>query len=255
MKIVLALLVVAASACAGAGDPDPVAPDAGIGQGGGGADDPEESAEDATCAVGTHTCGTACVGDQQNEPAVGCKFGCGQACPEPENGSATCTDSSVCDITCDPGYSEVNGSCVAFSCSNVGYTCGDFTDDAGTTFSCGSCFGSTTCNSNHTCNVASDSYEPNDSQSAAKDLGSFNDADNATRTVERLTIDESSDYDWFKFRVADGFDFNNPDVYVSLSHRGTSLGWLDSSHELTVWFKCDSGDDGTNVDCGEWYTT
>ena len=257
MKIVLALVVMAAAACANAGqEAEEIGPDAGMsGQGGGGADDPEESAEDATCAPGTHTCGTACVGDQANTPEVGCKFGCGQACPVPENGSATCTAGSVCDITCDAGYSEINGECVAFSCGNVGYVCGDYTDDAGTTFSCGACYGSTTCGSDHKCNIASDSFEPNDSSTSAKDLGSFNDADNASRWVEKLTIDESTDSDWFKFRVVDGFDFNNPDVRVSLSHRGTSLGWLSSSHEITVWFKCDGSDEGTNMDCGEWYTT
>lgn len=256
MKIVLALLLAAVSACANAAEPDPIAPDAGMtGQGGGGADDPEEQSEDKTCAAGTHTCGTACVADQANSPDVGCTFGCGEACPAPANGSATCSAGSVCEIECNPGYSQENGACVAFSCSSVGYSCGNYTDDAGTTFSCGTCFGSTTCGSDHECNVAADSFEPNNSSSTAKDLGSFNDADNASRWVERLTIDDTSDYDWFKFRVVDGFDFNNPDVRVSLGNRGTQLGWLASSHDLTVWFKCDGSDEGTNMDCGEWYTT
>ncbi len=221
-----------------------------------GGDDPDDpgSEEDEGCGLGAHTCGQACSADTTNTPDVGCMYGCGEACPGTTNGAATCSSTGVCELRCNTGYTEMNGQCVQFSCAAVKYACGNYVDDAGTTFACGTCYGSTTCGSDHTCNVAADAHESNNTRTSAVDLGSFNDFDNKERTIENLTVHETTDYDYFKFRVVDGFDGNNPDVRVSLRRTATSLGWLASSHELSVWFKCDSGDDGVEVTCGEWYT-
>ena len=234
-------------------DTEPTEP-SGSGAGDSPTGDPDEDEEDATCGFDTHTCGTSCVPDTENTPELGCMYGCGTPCPGAENGTATCTASGACDITCDGGYAKVGGECQAFSCTDVGYACGDYYDADGTMFSCGTCSDGVSCGFDNTCDVPADGMEANDTEAAASYLGDFNDADNVERWFERLSIHDEADVDWFTFRVKDGFDSNNPDVSVSLTKRGTDLGWLESWHELTVWFKCDSADEGTTVKCGEWYT-
>ena len=96
-----------------------------------------------------------------------------------------------------------------------------------------------------------DTSEPNDSPAQANDLGSFDDYDKSSFWIENLSV-HVEDEDWFRFRVLDGLDGGNPDVAVQLSDRVDQLGWLASSHELTVWFACDTQDVGTSVACGEW---
>jgi hypothetical protein len=251
--LVVAVAPIAMSACAtsdgGYGDTEGAG-----GKSDSGGDDPDDPGSEETvgCGIGSHTCGASCAQDTTNTPEVGCMYGCGEACPGTANGAATCSATGVCELTCNSGYTEINGQCVMFSCAKVEYACGNYINDDGTTFSCGACFGSTVCGTDHKCAVAADGLETNNTRDSATDLGSFNDADNKERTVGNLTIHETTDYDYFKFRVVDGFDGNNPDVRVDL-HRPTTLGWLESSHELSVWFKCDSGGD-SSVTCGEWYT-
>lgn len=239
---VLALTTLVATSCAQS-TIEPM-PDAAQGD----PDDRDASNPEAGCAAGTHVCGDTCMADNTNEVAVGCRYGCGQPCPEGAHGSASCTALGTCGLACDPGYTNLNGECLVLSCSDLGYLCGDAFDDAGNAFSCGACLGAATCTSNHVCDVPGDAWEPNQTQPAARDLGALNDADNLGRTVAALTIDEAMDEDWFKFRVIDGFDANNPDVHVGLS---LDSGSLVSNHELTVWFKCDTGDAGTAISCGE----
>ena len=214
------------------------------------AGDPDEQDEpdpQADCGPGTHVCGSTCMADNTNSVSVGCRFGCGQPCAAGANGTPTCTALGTCGLDCNPGYSNLNGECVVIGCSDLGYICGNAIDDDGGSISCGTCLGSATCAVDHTCNVPPDAWEPNQTQQAADDLGSFNDYDDATRTVAALTVGNAMDVDWFKFRVIDGFDANNPDVRVALSLQGGSLA---ANHELTVWFKCDVGD-ATSVSCGE----
>jgi hypothetical protein len=140
----------------------------------------------------------------------------------------------------------------------MGYSCGSY-DDGQSTFACGTCLDSATCGADHRCARPRDSRESNDVLTMASDLGDLDDSDDATVAIAGLSIDSEHDVDWFRFHVTDGFDGGNPDAHVTLSHRYTSsgydLGWLSDSHELTVWFKCDGADNGSSVECGEWYST
>src|SRR6478736_9709301 len=52
------------------------------------------------CAAGQHACGAGCITDQANDPANGCRLGCGAACPTPTMGTASCTSAGTCDFTC-----------------------------------------------------------------------------------------------------------------------------------------------------------
>jgi hypothetical protein len=238
---VLATLV--ATACASSSPPDDPMPDAAQGD-----PDPDPPDPAAGCAVGTHMCGDTCMPDNTNQVALGCRFGCGEPCPEGAHGTASCTALGTCGFDCEAGYTNVNGVCTVLSCSDLGYLCGDAFDDAGNAISCGTCANGASCTSGHVCDVADDAMEPNQTAAAARDLGTFDDADDAGRTVAGLNIAENMDEDWFKFRVIDGFDAGNPHVHVGLS---LNSGVLAANHELTVWFRCDAGDAGTQISCGE----
>lgn len=207
------------------------------------------------CEAGKHACGELCIGDRPNQPNLGCALGCGTPCEAPDGGVATCSTAGTCDFTCPAPAAKIGGACVLSACSDAGYTCGSLVDDGGSQIACGSCFGSVGCGADHHCDVASDAREPNNAVAQATQLGTFNDYDDATAWVDNLSIDHRLDADWFKLRIVDGFDAGNPDARIQLAQRGSSLGWLDSSHELTVWFKCDTADAGSRVRCGEWYTT
>src|SRR4029453_15827288 len=120
---VFALASLVASACAASGSDE--MPDAGAGD----PDEPDEPDPQAECMPGTnsgmHACGMTCVPDNVNTVELGCRFGCGEACPGGGNGSATRTAVGTCGLECNPGYANVNGECVVLSCSDVGYVCGD----------------------------------------------------------------------------------------------------------------------------------
>lgn len=211
----------------------------------------------ASCGMDEHACGTSCVANRPNDWSSGCSMGCGGACAVPAHGSPTCTTAGLCGIACDDGYSLVGDQCVAASCEQAGYSCGTYDGGEGSV-DCGSCLGTATCGVDHQCQIARDSKEANDTLGAATNLGDYNDYDDRKDTFGALSIDSAHDEDWFTFHVTDGFDAGNPDAYVQLSHShvisGTDVGWLDSDHELTVWFKCDGADNGSSVTCGEWYS-
>ena len=207
------------------------------------------------CEAGKHACGEFCVGDRPNEPDLGCALGCGTPCEAPEGGDASCSTAGTCDFTCPAATAKIGGACVLSACSDAGYACGAIVDDGGSQISCGSCFATVGCRGDHQCDIASDAREPNNAAAQATQLGTFNDYDDASSWVDNLSIDQSLDADWFRLQIVDGFDSGNPNATIQLAQRATQLGWLDSSHELTVWFKCDTADAGSRVRCGEWYTT
>jgi hypothetical protein len=205
-----------------------------------------------------HACGPQCAPNQENNVDVGCAMGCGDACKSPLHGHPVCTDAGVCAVACDTGYSLSGDQCVAEGCSQVGYSCGTLETASGSV-DCGTCMDGATCGGSHQCQIARDGKEVNDSLALATQLGEYNDAANQQAVIHGLSIDSTSDVDWFRFHITDGFDGGNPDGYITLSHNhvisGSDVGWLSSRHQLTVWFKCDGDDNGSSVECGEWYST
>ncbi|HVK83032.1 MAG TPA: hypothetical protein VM513_02945 [Kofleriaceae bacterium] len=221
-------------------------------------DGPGGPAGSEQCEDGYHACGQTCLADSatNDKPELGCALGCGQPCPTPANGVAICTDDGICGFECEAGFARLGSQCVASVCDSVGYGCGTYTDDDGTSFSCGTCAGGSSCGTNHQCTVAPDAKEPNDTAAQAKYLGSYSDYDELTTWTENLNIHSTTDEDWFKLDVVDAWDGGAPRVKVELARRDATNAWLASPHELTIWWKCKStdGDDGTSVNCGEWYT-
>lgn len=206
------------------------------------------------CEDGFHACGESCLVPQQNRPDRGCAQGCGQPCNVPENAEATCTEQGTCDFTCPSPFARVGDACVLLACEDAGYSCGTYTV-SGSSIDCGSCYGTTACGTNHLCDVAPDLQEADNTLATSNKLGDLDDYDDPSQWVDDLSIHSASDEDWFQFHITDGFDFGNPDATIQLADHDTQLGWLASSHELTVWFKCDTTDYGSSVRCGEWYTT
>jgi hypothetical protein len=205
------------------------------------------------CEEGFHACGESCLAPQRNEPDRGCAQGCGQACAVPQNAVATCTDEGTCDFTCPAPYARVNDACVLLACDDAGYTCGTYTV-GGSSIECGTCFGDVACGANHQCNIAPDFQENNNTVAKANSLGDLDDSEDPASWLDGLSIHSATDEDWYRFHITDGFDFGNPDATIQLADHDSTLGWLASTHELTVWFKCDSEDYGSSVKCGEWYT-
>ena len=201
------------------------------------------------CIDDHHWCGTACIRQKPNVPSVGCTFGCGAPCEPPPSGIATCTSGGTCDFTCPAGLAKVDGRCVAAICDERDYACGTTVDDAGTAFECGTC---SEC-IDHACVIAPDAREDNNTPERATLLGDFDDATDRSLFVDDLSI-HTHDEDWFRFHITDGFDAGNPDGSIELADRARELGWLSSSHELSVWFKCDTANASSTVRCGEWFT-
>jgi len=252
LKTLTAMLLLGIAACAQTGD--------------GPADSQESKPDDQDlppgpagseqCDEGYHACGQTCLADSatNDKPELGCALGCGQPCDTPEHGVAGCTDDGICGFECEAGFARVGAQCVASVCDSVGYGCGTYTDDDGVAFACGTCAGGAACGADHECTITPDYEEPNNSAAQATDLGTFNDWDELTTWTENLNLHSSTDEDWFEFRVEDAWDGGAPKVKVELARRDATNAWLASPHELTIWWKCDGDDDGTQVNCGEWYT-
>lgn len=171
----------------------------------------------------------------------------------PENAVAACSADGACEWSCPSPFAKVGDACVLLACADAGYTCGTYTA-GGSSIECGSCYGDTTCGANHRCTIAPDFQENNNTVARANQLGDLNDADDPSKWLDGLSIHDSTDEDWFRFHITDGFDFGNPDATIQLANHTSTLGWLASTHELTVWFRCDTADAGSSVKCGEWYT-
>lgn len=75
-----------------------------------------------------------------------------------------------------------------------------------------------------------DKYEPNDSPSAAKDLGDFTDDPDSNQSLD-LTVPGGNDVDFFRFRVFDKGIGGDPIVTVN----------GPEGYEITTWFTCSRG--------------
>jgi hypothetical protein len=239
-------IVVALVGCASAENPT-IAPDAGTKPDAAPTSQPPSAGD---CPDTSHSCGVVCVPRQDNTPQIGCALGCQSACPAVANATPTCTDQGLCDFACATGFSRVGNQCVASACEQGGYTCGTLPSGV----SCGTCLG-VSCGSDYQCDVPPDASEWNDSPYYATWLGSFDDSDDADSWLTDRSIGKGADYDYYRFHVTDGFDGGNPRIDVEITKRDAALGWLETPHELSVFFDCDVNGNSSTVRCGEWFTT
>jgi len=236
------------AACASGGVSVPTV-DAGRGDAGA----PDAALVDARvgCASGEHMCPGGCERDRDDDPAMGCRLGCGSApCTAPEGGRPTCSAAGTCDFECVAPYVRAGEGCACTprTCDDLGAMCGTPDDGCGGTLSCGGCGPSAMCASGR-CVCTPDAGEPNDAEARAITLGATNDADDGpTITRTDFNADDALDVDFFAVAVTDGFDGGNPALTVTLDGMpgGTNL-------DLVVWYRCTAGGDAHTCATGTAY--
>lgn len=226
----------------------PGTPDAGVRADGGTVRDGGRDAA-VVCSTGSHRCGGGCIPDLSNDPAMGCRLGCGEACVAPARGVASCTSDGACDFACTSPFRRVGDACTCLpaTCEELGFVeCGAPDDGCGTTLDCGSCPMGGTCVAGR-CGCAPDLHEPNDTQSTFTVIsGDLDDSMDPDTMVADFGLHSMDDEDWIRWHVVDGFDLGgNPIITVTLE--GVPIG---ADYDLAAFFRCDSGGDATACDVG-----
>lgn len=186
------------------------------------------------CGPGEHPCGALCVDDLPDEPLNGCRLGCGEPCPEPEGGHATCSLAGTCDIACDAPFVRDGSACRCepATCATLGAACGAVDDGCGGTLACGGCASGATC-TDGACACVPDAGEPNDVRTETTDLGTLSDSPDSSRTVSEYALGRSDDEDWYRFSITDGTDGGNPQITVTLSAIPSG-----SDYDLEIFYLC-----------------
>lgn len=215
-----------------------------------GAPQPEaDAASLGGCPSGTHACDDTCLANGPDDPVTGCALSCGEACPAVANGVAVCNANGGCGVRCTAGYVEFGGACVPAACETAHYVCGTVDTGGGNVVDCGACNGGNiiyACKADHTCNIPLDTNEPNNTRATATTLGPFSDGGFDT-PVYYGHAHSIGDEDWFQFHVEDATNFQaEPEASIEM--------WLQNhtttiEYEMTVWARCDQGDDGLVVNC------
>lgn len=198
-----------------AGEMDAGADDAGADDAGGPTD---AGASDAGggCPMGQHMCPGGCVDDNPNDPAMGCRLGCGDPCMAPTGGTAACGTDGMCVGECTPpGILEGDRCCGgALECS------------AGVNFLLA-------------CPMPSE--EPNDDNLTARLVGTYDDEAASAEGIGNLAL-PMGDVDFFRFNVTDSCCSLNTRVEV-----GVEASVADAV-ELAAWVTCDAGTDSHTCD-------
>jgi hypothetical protein len=185
--------------------------------------------------------------DLANDPANGCRLGCGEACPAPPAGMTSCSPAGTCDFACTPPFVRMGTMCVCTprTCASMGYECGAPDDGCGTTLDCGSCGTTGTC-IDGTCACMPDAAEENDGSSSATMLASYDDsADPPPGVFQDYNIDVATDVDWMRFAITDGTDFGNPQITVALDRIPTG-----ADYALSAFYVCADDPDSTTCAMG-----
>jgi hypothetical protein len=214
--------------------------------GGGGTSDTgvRRDAGSTSCPSGQHACGAGCVADLANEPANGCRLGCGEACDAPAMGVAACAMDGTCTWTCEVPFRREGERCVCTptTCDTIGYECGAPDDGCGMPLDCGACMDGAMCATGR-CACTPDGREPNDSNTMPSVGPRLNDADDPPdQILSGVNLDEMRDEDWFSHPITDGTDGGNPRITVTL--RNIPIG---SDYELSAYYVC--GDRTDNSTC------
>jgi hypothetical protein len=200
-----------------------------------------------TCSTGMHACGMGCVNDQPNDPMHGCRFGCGQPCPTPSMGVASCSSTGMCDFTCPSPFHRVGDhcDCVPTTCDAIGYHCGSPDNGCGLALNCGSCDPDAMCIVGN-CACMPDTHEPNNSNTRATTEPEMNDAaPGQNATFSDFNLDSATDVDWITFHVHNGATLGYPHVGVRLYNIPAG-----SDYDLGAWYACDNNNDNTTCATG-----
>jgi hypothetical protein len=157
---------------------------------------------DGGCPSGEHMCSTGCERDRANEPAEGCRNGCGLECPGDD---PICTPDGECSVECDP------------PAVLMGVIC---------------CGGLPICSAMVAARCPDPTEEPNDELEDAYDLGNFIDNDSMA-TISNLTLVEG-DEDWFTFTATDSPSFGRTEFLIDV----TVTSSMPDTMEVAMWYEC-----------------
>ncbi|HJL17878.1 MAG TPA: hypothetical protein RMH99_19590 [Sandaracinaceae bacterium LLY-WYZ-13_1] len=208
---------------------------------------PGDDAGPEACPDGQHRCGGGCIDDLENLPENGCRLGCGEPCPTPPDGVASCTDEGECTTACEPPFMEVDGECVCTptTCEDLGWMCGAPDDGCGAPLDCGTCDGEGEC-SDGVCGCPEDAREPNDSRLSVDGVVDSIPNEDWTAEYDAFGIHAADDVDWLSWDVSDSGTFDsNPTIRIELS--GIPDG---SDYDLAAYYVCDEGSEETTCAAG-----
>jgi hypothetical protein len=147
-------------------------------------------------------CSTGCERDRANEPAEGCRNGCGLECP---GEAAICTSDGNCSIECDPPAMLMGAIC---------------------------CGGLPVCSAMVAARCPLPTEEPNDDFDGAIDLGNFIDNDSMA-TISNLTLTEG-DEDWYSFTATDSPSLGRTEFLIDVTVTSSMPGTM----EVAMWYEC-----------------
>lgn len=205
-----------------------------------------DAGDPTMCPAGQHPCGGGCIDDLANEIDNGCRLGCGEPCPTPPDGMASCGADGLCTFECPPPFRNEMGMCVCTpsTCDSLGYMCGAPGDGCGELLNCGSCDGAGICTDGR-CECPSDDREPNESQLTAPQIASLGDSPDSSAMFDAFNLHSPTDEDWFTVRVSDDCCDGNPHVRVDLD-----AGATGNDYELHAYYVCNDGGDSSGCTRG-----
>jgi hypothetical protein len=247
---VVSCLVLLATACADGGSTldGSTGGDGAMSTSDGGGRDAGRDAGPASCPTGQHRCGGGCIDDLENLPENGCQYGCGEACPAPPDGVASCDADGACAFGCEPPFTLVDGECrcTPRTCADMGAMCGAPDDGCGVALDCGACSGGGVCDGG-LCSCPEDALEPNDSRlSVTTPLAAIPDVEDWDMTYSMWTLHDAGDEDWIRFHLEDSGVFDaNPEIVITLDSIPPG-----SNYDLAAYYVCDSGNHNSSCSAG-----
>lgn len=179
-----------------------------------------------SCGAAQHLCDGVCTSPMANDPANGCRLGCGDPCPSAD---AICNADGTCGIR----------GCTPMTCEELAVECGTTDDGCGSRIGCGTCSGGLRCEAGM-CVCDGDPLEANDTAASATTLTTLTDQPDSIVSVTTATVHRSGDVDWFRATVENNCCGGDPVIEVTLT--GLPAG---EDYDLGVFYQCPDGNTPT----------
>jgi hypothetical protein len=203
--------------------------------------------------------GDACTLDDRCSGAGTCTSGAPKNCSD---GLSCTTDScsprtGSCSSALAAGNCLIGGTCFASEATqpnNVCYKCSTSATNVWSFNNGATCNDGNACTASDSCASGAcrgtdvvDSDEPNNADSAARDLGAIDDSAGLSDLRQRTaTLYPVGDTDFFHYRINDRDNIWNPRPHVTLGGIPAN-----ANYDVCVYFKCDNPGSGQSVSCEE----